>query len=177
MSEYPPFHFEYRINNKLLPGITPGRIFAHRAGYFEVFSKGTMTPETTVFDKPGMISPAGRQNEYVKEVLGKHKQTFAKYQFIMGILWGDVETKEEVADIFGFRGIPGWPGNPEVDSMVFRNGIHVPNSAIGCGDGLVLLGAFEQTRRTTKSLSDFMSSYPSHSNFPKELEGIHGTTN
>ena len=79
-----------------------------------------------------------------------------RLEYILVALWADKETK--IIDVFGFGDLAGeWPGNPDVQSWDFRNGIFT-RGARTCGDTLVMLGKEEEHRRTTKNLVDYFKS-------------------
>ena len=79
-----------------------------------------------------------------------------KLEYILAALWADEETK--IIDIFGFGDLTDkWSGNPDVQSWDFRNGIFT-RGARTCGDALIMLGAEEEHRRTTKNLVDYFKS-------------------
>jgi len=79
--------------------------------------------------------------------------------YILAALWGDKDSK--VAELFGYGDINEWPGNPEVYSWVFKDGVYLPSQRkIACGEATRILGKEEDYRITTKSLKEFMEKPP-----------------
>lgn len=81
--------------------------------------------------------------------------------YLIAVLWGC--DNDKMVDLFGYSGLDlkNWPGNPEVSSYIFKDGVYLPkNKAISCGDGLIILGEEERYRRTTKSLEDYIKNPP-----------------
>jgi len=71
-------------------------------------------------------------------------------------------------DFFGFRGGISPMENPEIYSFVTREGVLVPQknglSAIGCGDGLIVLAAEERYRRRV--------SFDDYEAIPPKIPGV-----
>lgn len=80
--------------------------------------------------------------------------------YVIAFLWGNQGRR--VAELFGFGGVKDWPGNPEVYSWVFEDGVYKPEERqISCGDSLVVLGREEDQRRKTKSCDEWLCRTPS----------------
>src|SRR3989338_3842919 len=95
--------------------------------------------------------------DYVKDV--KNSGGFSdiiekeNLEYTLAAIWADRD--EKVIDFFGFGdAIDNWPGNPEVKSWVFRNGIFFRGGST-CGDTLIMLGEEEKIRRKTQNLQDY----------------------
>jgi len=86
--------------------------------------------------------------------------------FYIAVTWGDKKTKSRICDLFAYSGINEWPGNPDVSSWIFNEGVLKQENPITCGDTMILLGLEEQYRRSCSDLSTYLSNGPV---LPKEL--------
>ena len=120
----------------------PLRVYCHEAGYVDAFQRGPNSPRT-----------------YVEEIFARHKRILEPADFLIAALWGDKGQK--IAEVFGYAGIYPWPGNPEVNSWVFRDGIyHLYEREIACGDTMIVLGEEEKARRKSPNLQFYMENPP-----------------
>lgn len=79
--------------------------------------------------------------------------------FLIAALYGDHGDK--IAEVFGYSGTDPWPGNPDVYSWVFRNGIYRPSERqIACADTMLVLGREEEARRRTPDLRTYLANPP-----------------
>ncbi len=77
-------------------------------------------------------------------------------EYTLAAIWAHGETR--VIDFFGFGDVVNkWPGNPDVTSWDFRNGVFT-RGALTCGDTLIMLGKEELYRRTTEDLQTYFES-------------------
>src|SRR3989344_2642304 len=97
----------------------------------------------------------GEADSHFMNTLAKNSNKFKELNYAILVLWGDLNNQQKVIDVFGFSGINPWPGNPDVSTLVFRNGIYSPLEHTTCGDTLILLGKEEEYRRTTTSLENY----------------------
>jgi len=118
----------------------PGKFYVHTAGFDKVF---------------GPDDPTGNSLAYVSQVMKTYQGRFNWYSFVIGIVWGDESNGDKVMDLFGYRGLKEWSGNPDVDLWVIRNGIYVPDISTTCGESLVVLGKEEEFRKGTKDLDEY----------------------
>ena len=122
----------------------------------EAYLLGEISPPSKVY-----VHSAGRELfpeqshlSYFKDVA--KKVPAERYNFLIGIVWGDVDRGQRVADIFGFR-FGEWRENPEVSSLVYRDGRYVLDGSITCGEGLIVLGEEMKLRRRCESLEEYMT--------------------
>lgn len=95
---------------------------------------------------------------YLNRVL-RQKQVVGSAEFVLAAVWGDRHTR--IAELFGYCDISEWPGNPEVYSWVFEDGVYKPEKRnIACGQTMQVLGREEDYRLTTASLPDYMAAPP-----------------
>ncbi len=126
-----------------LASTPPGRFYVHTAGFEKVFGNKDCS------------------ENYIVDVLDKHKKRFEGwYSFLLGTVWGDESNGDRVIDLFGYKCLKEWSGNPDVDLWVIRNGVYVPGVATTCEDTLFVLGKEREHRKMTKSLEEYMISSP-----------------
>lgn len=134
-------------NSKIMPfnGIIsvlrsspPGRFYLHTAG-------------NTLYCRNAKPALRGAEN-YLKEILELHKNIFREQDFLLGTIWGDMERKQRVADIFGYRGIKPWPGNPEVSTWVAREYVLTKENPASCEETIALLGEEARLRRNIRGI-------------------------
>ena len=146
----------FKPQRLLLPwNSPPSRVYIHDAGFNEIYKS-----DKAVLD-------------YFTEIFNRDLRNSDKFNYLLAIAWGDINSKEKVIDFFGYNGFDNWPGNPDVSIWVVRNGLIAPNENKTCCDSLVILGEEEKYRRTTKSLEDYMLKAPKISNFtnlPKTVD-------
>lgn len=85
------------------------------------------------------------------------------YNFLLGAVWGD--KGERVVDILGFREISEWPGNPEIDTWVSREGVLRPTtkSVLCMEGGRIIFGAEGELFAASDSLRQFIDTpMPQH---------------
>lgn len=78
--------------------------------------------------------------------------------YLIFFTWGSGNTK--MVDLFRYSDTKKWPGNPDIDKYVFKNGIYSPYDRTMCGDSLIILGAEESHRRDMSSLKEYMENPP-----------------
>lgn len=88
---------------------------------------------------------------------GKVNLSAEPSSWYIGLVWHDSEEPAEVLDVFQYHDYQSWPGNPDVHNFIVRNGIYVPEAAISCTEGILLLGQEEQLRRKTTSLEEYFN--------------------
>ncbi len=132
----------------------PTRAYVHEAGFTDAYGQLT-----------GPDSP----RTYVGKIFERHNRLFEPDDFLIMALWGD--NGKQIAEVFGYFGINPWPGNPEVNSWVFRDGIyHLYERQISCGDTLIVLGREEEARRKSPNLEHYMKNPPDVRDLMKELD-------
>ncbi len=115
----------------------PIKLYAHEAGLREAFS--------------GSWQEAMR---YGGIVLGRNRERLMPADFVLAVVWSDGNSP--IVEAFSYFGVDPWPGNPEVRSYVFKNGVYVPEErGIECEDTTILRGQEGQLRRRTKSLEEY----------------------
>jgi hypothetical protein len=126
---------------------------------------GALRPTRAYLYEPGFEDGFGSvkgARDYLAQVLdvgSKINGVITPADYILAALWSDKDSK--VAELFGYGGISDWPGNPEVYSWVFKDGIYLPGQRkIACGEATRILGTEEDYRITTKSLKEFMEKPP-----------------
>lgn len=95
-----------------------------------------------------------------------------KFDYFLGIAWGNPENLEKMLDCFGFNFGKEWPGNPDIMNWSIVNGVYVREKVLRagnmtCGDGLILLGKEEEYRRKCKDLEYFLA-------HPLPIKGMNG---
>lgn len=127
----------------------PGRVYVHSAGLREVYEGD---PDNAVEHFINVAWPraieARRRGEFPLDAA-----------YFLAIIWGKPDTQSPMTDLFMFRDFGStWPGNPEVLASVMERGRIIYPSSIGCGDGLIMLGAEERLRRTKPNLQTYLES-------------------
>lgn len=123
----------------------PARAYFHEAG-FDAFGRLDGTP-----------SGVQLGTAYVSDILEFHKRLLEPAGFVLAFLWGSEGRK--VVELFGYSA-DDWPGNPDVHSWVFKDGIyHIAENQISCGDSMIVLGREEEHRRRAPDLKAYMQ-YP-----------------
>ena len=69
-------------------------------------------------------SVKGAADYLIHDVFNKHYRLTQPAHFMIAAVWGAAGKK--VAELFGYGDINQWPGNPEVYSWIFENGIYQP---------------------------------------------------
>lgn len=116
-----------------------GRFYLHSAGLEEVFGTNI------------------NARDYLSECIDNHLAAFSLYSYVLGTVWGDLQSGDKLVDVFGFM-LKNWSDNPDVYPWIVKNGVYTPQGNIlkYCGDTLILLGEEEKFRRTRKSLEEYM---------------------
>lgn len=131
--------------------VRPTRAYVHEAGFTDAYDSRFNRPET-----------------YIGKIFEKHATVFEPDDFLIMALWGD--DGQQIAEVFGYFGINPWPGNPEVNSWVFKDGIYHPKQRnICCGETLIVLGREEEARRKSPSLQHYMQNPPEIGELMKKL--------
>ncbi len=120
--------------------IFPAKVFFHSAGFKELY---------------GSIKYA---RIYSELSLMRSYKDLSGFDYVLSVLWGNVQTQEKIMDIFGFSDTEPWPGNPDVSSYILKNGVLRKENPMTCGDSLILLGQEESTRRSCKNLKEYLNS-------------------
>ena len=131
----------------------PIRAYVHRAGYIEAYNNDIQ-----------------EANRHLTQVLKENRDELKHFQYILASMWG--EGKDKMIDMFGYRAINEWPGNPEIHGWVMENGIFVPvnkimsEKGLTCEDTTIMLSKEAEHRRIRKDLDDFISNPPHFSPAP-----------
>lgn len=96
-------------------------------------------------------------DDYLRTVMTSNTHLLGGYTFVLGALWGDEAGRDKVLDVFGFNVANEWPGNPEVDSWVARDGIFRRENPVSCLEGgRLLFGVEGELQAGSNSLSDYL---------------------
>ena len=144
----PQFRYRFTYATDQLP---PIRAYFHNAGLGNAFGKLPSHQSETVDHKA---------KKYLVTILHTEAYRLIEHaNFLLAALWGDGDDK--MIDLFKFTDIQAWPGNPDAGAYVLRNGVYVPERReITCGDTLMVFGAEERHRRTTKTLKEYIENPP-----------------
>ncbi len=124
----------------------PAKLYVHEAGY-----KDTI----------GDVSYARR---HALDVLYDNSDIIKPADFFLVALWGKNGTK--ITEVCGYDGIDPWPGNPDIRSWVFHNGVYRPEISpkekdpVACEDTFIAFGDEGMYRRRTRSLEEYIVTYP-----------------
>ncbi len=148
--------FWARANMQDMTGFNGIRAYFHEAGIETAF---------------GNTATLAEGLKHLRSVLVRHRKGLGDADFILAAVWGSQRGKE--IDLFKYDNtLSNWPGNPDVSSYRFTNGILKPEEKqITCGDTLMILGLEEQYRRTTDRLSTYIQTPPRIAGQWYELEG------
>lgn len=137
--------------------MVPMRAYFHEFGFEEAYgSKSDLEYFTDHFYK--LI------DKFSPSCPLKNSDILGKGDYIIALFWGN--NSDKIVDVFRYSDIDEWPGNPNVESFILKNGIYQPdNHEISCGDGTIIIGKEEQYRRKTKDLEDFLK-------FPPNITGL-----
>ncbi len=130
-----------------------------------VLNRKSDTPPTRLYlhrefltDGREPLVAAGEARDHFLNIREKAPEVFTGLDYVLGILWKDPTSTN--LDLFGYKDIARWPGNPEVSNWVFKNGVFLSTRNISCGDSLILLGREEHYRRTCANLETYFSRVP-----------------
>ncbi len=98
---------------------------------------------------------------YLLDVLRRNREVLQPFDFVVAAVWKS-EVPERCIDLLAFGDITGkpWPGNPDISTYVFKDGIYVTDKKIICGDMIIAAGREEEHRRTRKNLEDYIKNPP-----------------
>jgi len=115
-------------------GMPPTRAYLHSAGLHEAF---------------GTENPFQVAEEHLVSILEEDRELLIKYDYLLCALWG-LDTNRRM-DLFGFKDIREWPGNPDVYPLVYedKTWLNPDEYGLTCGDFLMVLGQEETYRRIT----------------------------
>ncbi len=131
--------------------VKPTRVYVHEAGFTDAYDHGKL-PQA-----------------YIGKIFEGYAELFEPDDFLIMALWGD--NGKQIAEVFGYFEIDPWPGNPEVNSWVFRDGIYQREERqISCGDTLIVLGREEEARRKAPDLRSYMQNPPDVRDLMKSLD-------
>jgi len=86
------------------------------------------------------------------------------HRYAIGIAWGykEVDKPVKAMDIFSYKFDKPWDRcNPDVHGWVFKNHNHTPyDREVTCETGTIILGKEAELRRLTKSLENYINSWP-----------------
>ncbi|MBI2232733.1 MAG: hypothetical protein HYU56_02340 [Candidatus Aenigmarchaeota archaeon] len=130
----------------------PLRVYFHEAGYVDAF--GRLPKKETLIH---YHSDSGLS--HVLDIFATDRKIFKLTDFLIAALWGD--DGDIITEVFGYSGTDPWPGNPEVRSWVFRDGIYQRRQRpIACGETLIVLGREEEARIKSPNLQHYMDNPP-----------------
>lgn len=119
------------------------KLYLHEYGYENAFGGG----------QAGLVAGRAYFLETVTQV--QHILPLPD-DFMLAALWGD-DGGSRMAEMFAYKGIEKWPGNPTVYSLVFRNGVYEAKTRqIACEDMMLAFSDESAFRRTTKSPEEFL---------------------
>jgi len=149
--EYSKLKMNYIDRQKLTILGRSVRLYTHNAGFPKVWSNGV-----------GRIYTASKIYDYVNSSFEKNGSEFKKFDYMIGIAWGNKESSSRMIDVFGYElNKKVWPGNPDVTILNIKDGVLVKNRPIStCGDGLIMLGEEEKHRRESVNLESYLNSFP-----------------
>jgi len=129
--------------------IPPGRIYLHEYGN-HLYG---LDKETSLFS----MFKQGIEDSFDDPSL--------RFDYLVGVAWGNPDTREKMIDCFGFTFGSDWPGNPDISNWTIKNGCYVRDYVLHsgnmtCGDGLIILGKEEEYRRKCKDLEEFLTIPP-----------------
>ena len=141
-------NFVSRVSYYKIPSeIAPVRGYLHVTGY------------SNFVDLSGSHDASHNLKEHLVETLCLNSDLSLGADFFLAAVWGS--KKDKMIDLFKYTDTTKWPKNPDVSTFVFKNGVYQPDrKVITCGDTLIMLGAEEQFRRTTKSLDKYIEGCP-----------------
>ncbi len=110
-------------------------------GFIDRFNLSHRTPPVRAYlHRSGAHLYQQSARYFLENILEKDMNEFNQFDYLIAAMWGDDSTGERIIDFFGYSGLHSWPGNPDVSSLVMKNGIITPQKIITCGDTLILLG-------------------------------------
>jgi hypothetical protein len=161
IARFPGFSVKY----PKYPFITKGRVYFHKSGFYDAFFDPNKEDASSALDNGLDHVERVLRRDHTQAQISRRPGLFHDMDFFLAGVWGD--NGDKMIDFFKYSGLNGeWPGNPEMTSFVFRNGVYQPEErGVTCGDGLIILGTEERHRRTTSDLSEYLGS-------PPNLEGF-----
>ncbi len=130
------------LTRALMPGYR-AKLYVHEYGYERVFGS----------------TPQGIEDgiKYFTDALSqKSRELISPNDFVLGAVWGD-DGNSKVAEMFVYKEIKEWPGNPTVYTWIFRNGIYMPwERQVACEDAILAFSDESTFRRKTKSPEEFL---------------------
>lgn len=118
----------------------PMKVYVHDAGH-EAFSS------------------AWGAKEHMVKIIDTWDERFFDVNYVLAALWAKAHTK--IAEVFCYKGIETWPGNPEVFSYVFKNGkLWTRERNIEDEDTTIMRGMEGMHRRETKNLAEYIATHP-----------------
>ena len=97
--------------------------------------------------------------KHIFSIVKENEEMFKGRDYLIAVLYGFQNQK--TAEVYGYKKIgANWPGNTEVLTWIFENGIYKPNENYSCGNMDIVKGEEEKHRRGTPSLADFLRTVP-----------------
>jgi hypothetical protein len=154
-----------RINHELAPNILarantdpnviPGRMYVHATGIIDAFPynrETTTSIEQALNHSLGVIRTFSQSDE--------SRNT----NYVLTLVWGN--NGEPIVDLLKISGLDikdrpeNWPGNPDIEIHIYKNGVYQPKAKSICGDGGIVLADEEFRRRRRKNLREFLENPP-----------------
>ncbi|MBI2232731.1 MAG: hypothetical protein HYU56_02330 [Candidatus Aenigmarchaeota archaeon] len=140
--------------------VKPTRVYVHETLFTDAYDSSVNLPQTYIdLNKP----------DFIGKIFEQYTELFEPDDFLIMALWGN--DGKQIAEVFGYFGTNPWPGNPEVNSWVFSDGIYQREQRqICCADTLIVLGREEEARRKAPDLKSYMQNPPDVRDLMKSLD-------
>ncbi len=103
----------------------------------------------------------GQPSEAVRHVREMYLlQPIANHSLVIAIAWGRASDHSKIVDLYGYALGEDHKENPIITPWRTCNGELQNRQLLPCGDELIILGEEEKHRRGSKTLEEYLSTFP-----------------
>lgn len=137
------------------------------AGFYKPFTLQIKNKSVIVYPCVGLEKILSRENslsiqQHLDNLYTSNSDTLSIGTYHIVILWDEAsddptaQPLDAMTDVWIFDKIDSWGSGPLVDVKIFRDKNLETSIGVSAGDGLLMLGREEESRRTAKSLEEYL---------------------